>query len=233
MIIAWVLVGTILGAFLGGALADASASHPGDIGLLFVGLVIGAPLGALGAGLAAAALSLQYPTGSPARSRLHTATWIAPLLVVLGGWLFETARTWDDLMPGGRSAWVRYEVKLPPGTAAPAEAEVLAEFHTDKETRKQSFPGHDLEVERLAGQPVIRGSFETYKTARRRSIRLRIGDGPIYVFELKLLPSRPDRGYAKSYSDWHGAEQVQDGDKGHRSPRPDEELEIRYQMDLV
>jgi hypothetical protein len=233
MIIVWVLLGAVLGASLGGALADASASHPGDIGALFGGLVMGAPVGALGAGLAAAALSRRYPTGSPARKRLVAGTWVAPVLVVLGAWLFETARTWDNLLPSGGAAWLRYEVALPPGTPAPAAKDVVAEFYTEKEVRKQSFPGHDLEVEHLTHRAVIRGSFETYKTARRRSIRLRIDNGPTYVFELKLLPSRPARGYAKGYSDWHGAEQVADGDNAFRPPLPNENLGIRYQMDVV
>lgn len=233
MIIVWALLGAVLGGLLGSALAGASAGHPGDIGALVGGLVIGAPIGALCAGFAGAALSRRYPAGSPTRNRLVAGTWIVPVIVVLGGWLFETARTWDDLLPSGGAAWLRYEVNLPPGIPAPVAHDVVAELHTDKETRKQSFPGHGLEVERVAEGAVIRGSFETHKTARRRTIRLRIADGPTHVFELKLLPSRPPAGYATGYSDWHGAEQVEDGAKPPRPPLPGEHLAIRYKMDVV
>jgi hypothetical protein len=233
MIVVWVLLGAVVGGMLGGTLGDASAGHPGDIAAIAGGLAIGAPIGAICAGLAGAALGRKYPAGSPTRKRLVAATWIAPVVLVLGGWLFETARTWDDLVPGGGAPWLWYEVNLPPRTPAPSAGEVVAEFYTDKETRKQPFPGHGIEVEQLADRAVIRGSFETYKTARRRILRLRIGDGPTHVFELKLLPSRPPAGYSDGYSDWHGAESVEEVEQPPRPPQPGENLEIRYKMDVV
>jgi hypothetical protein len=233
MIVVWVLLGAVLGGLLGSALGDAFAGHPGDISALFGGFVTGAPIGALAAGLAGAALSRRYPPGSPARKRLIAGTWIAPAVLVLGGWLFETARTWDDLLPSGGAAWLRYEIKLPPGTPAPQANEVVVEFYTDKEARKPLFPGHGLEVERVADGTVVRGSFETLKTARRRTIRLRIGEGATYVFELKLLPPRPPAGYAKDYSEWHGAELVEGKGGPPRQPLPGENLAIRYKIDVV
>ncbi len=233
MIIAWVLFGAVLGGFLVSALGDAFARHPGDIGAIFGGLLIGAPLGALSAGFAGAALSRAYPAGSALRGRFVAATWMMPVIVVLCGWLFEVVRTWDDLLPSGGAASLQYQIALPPGTPALRAEEAVVELYTDKETRKPDFPGHGVYVEHVAGRLVIHGSFGTYKTARQRSIHLRIGDGATYVFELTQLPPRPPRGYAKEFSDWQGAARVEGGDRSARPPAPGETLAIRYQMNVI
>ena len=47
----WTLIGLVAGGMLGGALADLGAGHRGDIGALFVGLLLGALFGAVGGGL--------------------------------------------------------------------------------------------------------------------------------------------------------------------------------------
>ena len=157
---------------------------------------------------------------------------MTPLIFVLGGWLFETVSTWDNLRPSGGSAWLIYEVNLPPGMPAPARNAVVTEFRTEKETRQQHFPGHNVDVERAGNRVVIKGSFETYRTAQRRVVRLRIGDDATHVFVLKALPPRPPTGYAKGYSEWHGAEQVEEAGKPPRPPLPNEDLKIRYKMDI-
>jgi hypothetical protein len=232
LIVVWVLIGAITGGMLGGALGDAAANHPGDISAIFGGLVIGAPLGAAAAGFAARALTRKYPVGSPGRPRLVAATWVTPLAVVLGSVAFEMVRSADTLKPGGGAAWLVYEVRLPPGSPAPAETDVAAEFRTEKETRKQSFPGHDLDVVSVGDRAVIRGSFESYRTAQQRTLRIRIGNGPTHVFALKLLPPRPPLGYAKDFSEWHGAQDVEEAGKPPRPPLPSESLEIRYMMNI-
>jgi phosphate/sulfate permease len=232
IVVTWILVGAVVGAMLGGALGDASANHRGDIGAIFGGLVIGAALGAVCAGLAGRALNRKFPKGSPKRPWLVAGTWMTPLILVLVGWLFETVSTWDNLRPGGGSAWLIYEVSLPPEMSAPAATAVVTEFRTEKETRKQSFPGHGVDVERVGNRVVIKGSFETYRTAQRRAVRLRIGDDATHVFVLKLLPPRPPSGYAKGYSEWHGAEEVEEAGKPPRPPLPNEDLKIRYKMDV-
>ena len=137
IVITWVLVGAVVGGMLGGALGDASANHRGDIGAIFGGLVMGASIGAICAGLAGRALNRKFPAGSPRRQWLVAGTWMTPVIVVLGGWLFETVRTWDNLRPSGGSAWLIYEVNLPPGMPVPAASAVVTEFRTEKETRKR------------------------------------------------------------------------------------------------
>lgn len=157
---------------------------------------------------------------------------MTPLILVLGGWLFETVSTWDNLKSSGGSAWLIYEVDLPPGTPVPEANAVVAEFRTEKETRKQSYAGHGVDVERAGNRVVIKGSFETYRTAERRVVRLRIGDDATHVFVLKQLPPRPPSGYAKGYSEWHGAEQIEEAGKPPRPPLPNEDWKIRYKMDI-
>jgi hypothetical protein len=233
IVVVWALVGAVVGGMLGGALGDASANHRGDIGAIFGGLVIGGVIRAVCAGLAGRALDRNFPAGSPNRRWLVAGTWMTPVIVVLGGWLFETVRTWDDLKPSGGAAWLIYEVSLPPGTPVPEANAVVTEFRTEKETRKQSFAGHGVYVERVGNRVVIQNNFEAYKTAQRRVVRLRIGDDATHVFVLKLLPPRPPSGYSKGYSEWHGAEQIEEAGKPPRSPLPNEKLEIRYKMDLI
>ncbi|MEA2783738.1 MAG: hypothetical protein QOK29_5334 [Rhodospirillaceae bacterium] len=232
IVVTWVVVGAVVGGMLGGALGDASANHRGDIGAIFGGLVMGAAIGAICAGVAGRALNRKIPEGSPRRQWLVAGTWMAPVILVLGGWLFETVSTWDNLRPSGGSAWLIYEVNLPPGMAAPAAKEVVTEFRTEKETRQQHFPGHNVDVERVGDRAVIKGSFETYRTAQRREVRLRIGGDATHVFVLKQLPPRPLSGYAKGYSEWHGAEQVEEAGKPPRPPLPNEDWMIRYKMDV-
>jgi MFS family permease len=233
VVVLWTLIGLAAGGMLGGAVADLVASHPGDIGGLFGGLVIGGCLGAAVGGWAGFALNRKFGTDPDNRRRLVLGTLSAPVVVVSGGVLFEMIRASDYLLPSHGAAWVRYEVRLPPETPAPDEKAVVAEFRTEKEMRKQSFPGHDLHVERVGDRVVIKGSFESYRTAQRRTLLLRVGDGPTYRFNLQL-PVRPPSGYAKDWSgNWHGAEQIEEAGKPPRPPQPSENLEIRYKMDLV
>jgi hypothetical protein len=230
--ILWTLVGAAAGGMIGGALGDLGANHAGDIGRIFGGVVVGALAGAVCGGFAGRALDRKFSGDPRQRKRLVIATCLTPLVLVLGGVLFETVRSFDYLLPSHGAAWVSYEVRLPPGTTAPDEKAVVAEFRTEKETRKQSFPGHDLDVERVGDRVVIKGSFESYRTAKQRTLLLRIGGGPTYNFNLQL-PARPPSGYAKDWSgNWHGAAQVEEAGKTPRPPQPNETLEIRYKMDL-
>ncbi len=237
LIISWVLVGALFGGIgvTGIASAVISAGPRGDIGTAVVLLLTGVTLGAAGGGILGRMLQQTF-AGNPRKLNLIAgAPWIAGIVLVLGVTISTRLRDRaadDDLKPDGRSAWLIYEVRLPPGTPAPAKNAVVQEFRSEKETRKQSFPGHDVNVDRVGDRVVIQGSFETHKIAQRRVVRLRIGDGATHEFVLKLLPPRTPSGYAKAYSEWHGAEQIEEADKPPRPPLPNEDLEIRYKMDM-
>jgi hypothetical protein len=218
---------------IGGGLADLAANHPGDIGALFGGLLIGACIGGAVGAWGGAALHGKYGGDPDRRRRLVLGSLAAPALLVAGGFVFESVNSWDYLTPSQSAAWFRYEVRLPPGAREPDEKVVVAEFRTEKETRKQSFPGHGLHVERVNNRVVIVGSFESYRTAQRRTLLLRVGDGPTYHFDVQL-PARPPSGYAKDWSgNWHRAERVEEAGQPPRAPQPNENLEVRYKMDIV
>jgi hypothetical protein len=237
LIISWVVGGAVIGAFGITGLASAYMPDPrGDIGTVLAWLLTGVTLGAAVGGIVGHMIRQNF-AGSPGKLSLLTAApLIAAAALVLGlklsAEMSEIERNRDSLRSDGHSVWLTYQVRLPPGTPAPDEKAAVHEFRTEKETRKQSFPGHDLHVERVGGRVVIQGSFETQKTAERRVIRLRIGDGPTHEFVLKLLPPRPPPGSGKAYSEWHGAEQVEEADKPPRPPLPNEALEIRYMIDI-
>lgn len=233
VIISWVLLGLIIGGMLGGALGDSLANHPGDIGAIFAGLMAGAMLGALCAGFVAIEINRRHPPGSRARKWIVASTWAMPVVVALAGWMFETWRTWDDLMPSGGAGSLSYELRLPAGMPIPEATAVEAEFRTEKEIRKPAFAGNGIEVARVGNIVVVTGSFETRKTAVRRSIRIRPGGTTTYLFNLKELPPRPPQGYSQGFSRWQGAEQVEESGAAPRAPRTGEGVEIRYKMDVI
>ena len=226
LIVSWALIGAVAGAM--GLIGIASAVSPGprgDIGTAFILLLTGVTLGAAGGAILGRMLQQKFAGNQRRLDQITGAPWIAgvilvPVMVIVGH-LGEA----DNLKPDGSSASLTYQVRLPPGTPAPASTAVVVEFRTEKQTRKQHFPGHDVNVNRVGDRVVIQVSVLTYKTAERRVVRLRIGDGATHEFVLKLLPPRPPSGYAKAYSEWHGAEQIEETDK---PPLPSENLEIRY-----
>lgn len=233
LIVFWVLLGAAGGGMLSGSIADASANHPGDIGRVFGGLVFGGLIGAVAGGFAARALTQKFPDGSPQRRYLIGATFAIPLVFFFGAMWIESVRTADLLLKKGGAAKVVYQVLLPPGATQPKDTEVVAEFRTEKETRKQSFPGHDVEVERRGDRVVIYGSFDTLRTAEQRSIRLQVRGGPTYIYSLKQMPPRPPLGYAKDYYAWQAPDQIEEAGNPPRAPRPDETMQIRYKMDMI
>ncbi len=239
LIISWVLGGAVVCGI--GAVVIASAVYTtgpaDDIGTGLALLFFGVMLGAAGGGTIGRMIRQKF-AGNPGKLKLFAgAPLIAAAVLVVGINVFsqlrESRRNRDFLLPDGHSVWLTYQVRLPPGTPAPDNKAVVTEFRTEKETRKQSFPGHDVHVERVGDRVVVQGAFETHKTAERRVVRLRIGYGPTHEFVLKLLPPRPPPGYAKDYSEWHGAEQIEEAGKPPRSPLPNEALEIRYKMDII
>jgi len=238
LIISWILGGAVIGGISVPGMASAISTFPrGDIGTAVTWLFIGVALGAAGGGIIGRMIRQKF-AGNPRKLNLLTGVpWLAAVVLVAGisisEQVVESRSNQDSLLPDGHPVWLTYQVRLLPGTPAPDEKAVVAEFRTEKETRKQSFPGHDINVERIGDRVVIQGSFETIKIAERRVVRLRIGGGATYEFVLKLLPPRPPPGYAKDYSEWHGAEQVEEADKPPRPPLPNEALAIRYKIDVI
>jgi hypothetical protein len=194
-------------------------------------LAVGALIGAVCGGLAGRALDRTFSADPQRRRYLTIGTLLLPAVVVLAGVLFETVRTRDELLPSGGAAKLHYEIGLPPGTPVPRNDAVFLELRTEKEVRKP--PYASVHADPVGDRIVLKSYFETSRTAKGRTIRLKLGDGPTYVFALKLMPPRPPAGYARDFHEWHGPDHVEETGKPSRPPQPNENLQIRYKMDMI
>jgi hypothetical protein len=233
VIFSWVILGLAAGFLLGTVLAGAGSSHPGDIGAIFRGLVIGLLGGGAAGGWLGYALKTRFAGNQRALSGLGVAPWIVIGIGVLGAIGFEAHKNRDNLLASGGRASINYEIRLPPGSAAPDVQKVTLEFRTEKELRKP--PYSSVHVERAGDRVIIKSYFETYKTAKKRVIALRVADGPTYLFTLDL-PERPPLGAGPGLNNvrWRGLTEVDDNVAGTlpRPPQPNENLEIRYEIDM-
>lgn len=228
IVISWILIGIIAGGMLGGALADMSANHRGDIGLLFGGLVVGATLGAICGGVVGKGLQGRFAGDRRKLGMVAVGTWIGAGLLVLGIVMFEMAREKrDEQARLPESLVVRYEMRLPPGMAVNPEHVVL-ELRTSVGV-EPPFPYQQRPpVVQEDGRVVIRSAFQFYKAAASRIVAFQPAYGQqTYLFTLRL-PERPKPGGAMT--DWQPVDQVDEGGwfKAARPARPDERLEIRY-----
>jgi hypothetical protein len=90
IVIIWTLTGLIAGGMLGSALADARASHGGDIDTLLVGLLFGAAAGATGSGYLGLWLGRRFANN---RHELLAATLVGIIALVAATFVFEKIRT--------------------------------------------------------------------------------------------------------------------------------------------
>jgi hypothetical protein len=219
LILSWVLVGIAAGGMLGGALADLGANHPGDIGLILTGLLVGV----IGKGLQS-----RFADDPRKLKRAGAGTWVVAGLVVLGIVAFETAR--ENRAEQTRlkeHLLIRYEIRLPPGMAVNPE-HVILELRTST-GKEPPYPYQQRPpVVQEEGRAVIRSGFQIFRTATDRTVALQLAYGqPTYLFKLRL-PERPEPGGAMT--GWQPVDQVAEGGwfKSPQPPRPDERLEIRY-----
>ncbi len=232
IVFGWIVVGIAAGYVTGGLLGEIGSNHPGDIGRLFVGGVMGVLLGAAGGAWLGWTLKQKYAGDERKRLWVAASPWIGLALVVAAGFAFETIRTWDNLLPSGGAAKINCQIRLPAGALMPARDDVLVELRTEKETRRPDLGSKH--VERVGDRVVITAAIETYRTANTRIIALRIGQGPTYLFKLDL-PARPPLGAGPGLKDtWHRPGQVDDNIDGKppRAPQAGENPEIRYEIDM-
>ncbi len=85
----WTLIGLIAGGMLGGALADAAASHRGNIDSLLIGTLFGAAAGAAGCGYLGLWLCRRFATK---RHELLAATLVGIIALVAAAFIFEKIR---------------------------------------------------------------------------------------------------------------------------------------------
>ncbi len=85
----WTLIGLIVGGMLGAELADAAASHPGDIGSLLGGALLGGAAGATGGGYLGLWLGRKFATK---RHELLAATLVGIIVLVAAAFIFANIR---------------------------------------------------------------------------------------------------------------------------------------------
>ena len=85
----WTLIGLIAGGMLGGALADAAASHRGNIDSLLIGTLFGAAAGAAGCGYLGLWLCRRFATK---RHELLAATLLGIIALVAAPFIVEKIR---------------------------------------------------------------------------------------------------------------------------------------------
>jgi hypothetical protein len=193
-IIVWTLFGLVAGGMLGGALADLGAGHRGDIGALFVGLLMGALFGAGGGGALGLTLTRKFAGQKRKLELLAAGSVIGIVLVVLGVIIFETSResrAQQARLP--ESLVVRYEIRLPPGMSVNPEHMTL-ELRTSVGVEPPYPYQQRPPVAQEDGRTVIRSSFMFHKAAADRTVALRPAfQQPAYLFTLRL-PERPQPG---------------------------------------
>jgi hypothetical protein len=105
-------------------------------------------------------------------------------------------------------------------------SEVAVELRTDKQTTKA--PVSDGVRLRTEGdRTIVFGRLELFRAAPKRVIAVRIGNGPTYLFEVRL-PARPRT--MDKISDWYPVDQIDDNVPGRppRAPLPAELAEFRF-----
>jgi hypothetical protein len=209
-------LGLTVGPFFGFPDMEGSAAI---FAVLFAG-----PLGAAAGALGAAHLTRRY-SAPEQRKKILTTVLYAIVALLVGSTVISMIRSRGQLSQSAST--IAYEIRLPPGMPAPARKEdVSVELHSANDNRKaEIYDGLWLRDDN--GRAVIRGRIEFFHVARDRAIRLRIGNGPMFLFKLRIA-ARPksDRDF---YGDWFAVDQVDE--RAGSPPRPPhavEALDIRY-----
>jgi len=223
-VIAWIVIGLAAGAVIFTEIGPLFGFRNMEGSSAIFGVFVGAPIGVL-AGVVFAVSMLRKFKGDEARQkRFATFSLLGIVAIVLGGVAFEMIRTRDHL--SGVS--IGFQVRFPPGMTPPTERTSLkAEIRTpDGNLRSRNYYGADIDPGN--GRPYVYDSFDVYRVASKRVVALRIGDGPTYLFTLRIDP-RPKK-MNEYFSDWYPVDQVDDNvpGKAPRAPLPGERLEIRH-----
>ena len=227
-IIVWTLFGLVAGGMLGGALADLGAGHRGDIGALFVGLLIGALFGAGGGGALGLALTRKFAGQKRKLELLAAGSVIGIVLVVLGVIVFETGRE-SRAQQARLPKSLDCPIRNPPAAGDVGQPRAHDPRAADQRRRRASLSLSATASGRAGGWPHRDPQLlHVPQAAADRAVALRPAfQQPAYLFTLRL-PERPQPG--GQMTGWQRVDRVDEGGwfKGARPARPDEQLEIRY-----
>ena len=218
----WSLIGTVTGMVILGELSPLFGVRNMEGSPAIFGTFVGAPLGLICGGFFGSRMAARTRDDAVKRKRFVLLTLAGIAVLIAGGFIFEMVRTRDDIASGGGAMWLNAQIRLPPGVAAPAkDSKIVIELRSDKETRKSS-PYNVPDWTVRDGRAQAASSVEVYRATDNRTLAVRIGDGPVYLFKLKA-PARP-----KIYSyegDWQKPDAVEGAANG-----AGEGMEIRVAM---
>lgn len=219
----WSIIGMVTGMVILGELGPLFGFRNMEGSSAIFGAFVGAPLGLVCGGVFGYRMAKGFGADTAKRQRLLLATLGGIAALVAGGFIFEMIRTSDYIDTSNQSAmFLNAQIRLPPGVAAPDKSrKIVMELRSDKETR-QSSPYSEPDWTLKDGRAQAQSSVEIYRATDKRTLAVRIGDGPTYLFNLKV-PARPKK-YAYE-GDW----QKPDGTEGAASSA-DSGIEIRVSM---
>ncbi len=191
IVIVWSVIGFIAGGIIATEFGPLFGWRNMEGMSAYFGLMFGSPLGLIAGAVLSYKISRHFGEDTKKRGNFLFLTLLGVGALIAGGFIFETIRTRDHL---DSMKWLTCKARLKPGATAPDKSiPVVFELRSDKETRKSSPYGvPDWRVEE--GRAVVYGNMEVYRATTDRSVAVRIGDGPVYLFKLDT-PARP-----KTYS---------------------------------
>ncbi len=219
----WSVIGLVGGMVIAAELAPLFGVRDMEGSSAIFGVFTGAPLGLIAGAWFGYRMAKGYGEDAAKRRRFLLASLAGIAMLVAGGVVFEMIRTRDYIDTSNQSAmWLNAQIRLPLGVAAPGkDKKIVMELRSDKETRKSS-PYSEPDWKFTDGRAQAYASVEVYRATDRRTLAVTIGDGPTYLFNLKVS-ARP-----KKYS-YEGDWQKPDGVEGAASGAG-EGMEIKVAM---
>lgn len=219
----WSIIGMAAGAVIFGELGPLFGFRNMEGSSAIFGAFVGAPLGLMCGVIFGYRMSKGYGEDIAKRKRFLMMTLGGIAALTAGGFIFETIRTRDYIDTSNQGAmFLNAQIRLPPGIAAPdTSKKIVMELRSHKETRKSS-PYSEPDWKLTDGRMQATSSVEVYRATDKRTLAVTVGDGPTYLFNLKV-PARPKK-YAYE-GDWQKPDGVEGtvGDAG-------EGMEIKVAM---
>ena len=225
IVIAWILIGFVAGAVVGTEIGPLFGFRNMEGSSAIFGVFFGSPIGAVLGGWLGFKLARRF--GDDLRKRRLVAIGSLALVVGIpfGIWLFETARTWDQLYQYGGTFGLSFQVRLPAGTPNPAESKIGIELRSAKENPTCNVSGYPHGLTQEGEHFLVSGECQLKYATPKRTLLVRIGEAPTLVFNVRVK-SRPE---SRTYSDWFPVDEIYNNATGQkRPPRPDEKYEIHY-----
>jgi hypothetical protein len=222
-IIAWIVIGFAGGAVIFGELGPLFGFRHMEGSSAIFAVMVGAPLGILAGVVFAVSMLRRFKDDAAKTKRFANYSLLGIVAIVLGGVVFEMIRSRNDL----EGVRISFQVRFPPGMTPPAKAEdIKAELRTPARTITPY--NYYTSIDRQNGRPYVYNGFDIYSVAPKRVLALRFGDGPTYLFTLRVDP-RP-KAMKENFSEWYPVDEVDDNlpGKAPRAPLPGERREIRH-----